>query len=749
MESSRLGEIPVEGDDEVTGPLPEMMFAEGFALALQLVIVEAVPALTEVVQEACSSSESDSDDENADRHASQTKKQTLCPSHAREVDRKAEVGNLLFLSAKVTSIIPADPRTPVNDSLVNWSDDVVDAKVENLVRIISKNQLIRKEMFRGGVSKVDVERMRANVKDGGKRKPQNQKHKDVAVHRPEEAKMKSLINSVLRPEIDRIDATIAAAVASVKEISSSGFAYQSSVVATVEAMLRNFKTEILACFPKEFRKAPVEGVHPTAVGLEGASGEVPTNRSPPAANGVGRRDVRQYSTPAMLGSNEDIVDDVMGNLSHYSTPPASRKRWQGSEAESRRQERQKFVGGEAPENMRLNVSRSLQSEKPTSARRLSLHVSDVKLFTVIGLVSLSALEPRKSGSVACGVREQVHQASLSAQSQTHDSGRQNAAHLPREPEIPSFSLGLTQELRTVVQSDIVELGEKNKSKKAEDDIEAEVGDNEDSFICRKSKRLRHIPPQLINDYHCGAVILNRAREEQHFVNSPSDYSEICEKYTRLKMLLKKDCVFNVGGLSVTGKDLIDIGERKRFLPGRVLDILTRLVASTFKKEALGGGDTAPVFLDSRLQCLLSRNYPRFKKTKSKEGYVFSNAMVDLVSKSYSREIEVGRFYIPFNVDRKHWVGLCVDIRSSKIFVFDSNMDVIMDDALVNGNEMVVERMKGLSQNTNPADSALTACLFMQTHALFGFDVCRSLTPTVIPAEARKAAILIYEFHKKL
>ncbi|CAN6868633.1 unnamed protein product [Brassica oleracea] len=67
----------------------------------------------------------------------------------------------------------------------------------------------------------------------------------------------------------------------------------------------------------------------------------------------------------------------------------------------------------------------------------------------------------------------------------------------------------------------------------------------------------------------------------------------------------------------------------------------------------------------------------------------------------------------------------------------------------NGNEMVVERMKGLLQNTNPADSALTACLLIQTHALFGFDVCRSLTPTVIPAEARKAAIMLYEFHKKL
>lgn len=39
---------------------------KGFALALQLVIVEAVPSLSEVVQEICSSSESDSDEEEND-----------------------------------------------------------------------------------------------------------------------------------------------------------------------------------------------------------------------------------------------------------------------------------------------------------------------------------------------------------------------------------------------------------------------------------------------------------------------------------------------------------------------------------------------------------------------------------------------------------------------------------------------------------------------------------------------------------
>lgn len=67
---------------------------KGFALALQLVIVEAVPALTEVVQETCSSSESDTDEEDGDGLQSSRKKQTLSPAHAREVDRKSEVWKL-------------------------------------------------------------------------------------------------------------------------------------------------------------------------------------------------------------------------------------------------------------------------------------------------------------------------------------------------------------------------------------------------------------------------------------------------------------------------------------------------------------------------------------------------------------------------------------------------------------------------------------------------------------------------------
>ncbi|XP_013609967.1 PREDICTED: uncharacterized protein LOC106316633 [Brassica oleracea var. oleracea] len=70
---------------------------KGFPLAQQLVIVKAVPSLTEVVQESCSSSESDSDEDDVDRVASKTKKKTLSPGHAHEVDKKEEVlGRSIF-----------------------------------------------------------------------------------------------------------------------------------------------------------------------------------------------------------------------------------------------------------------------------------------------------------------------------------------------------------------------------------------------------------------------------------------------------------------------------------------------------------------------------------------------------------------------------------------------------------------------------------------------------------------------------
>lgn len=63
---------------------------KGFTLALQLVMVEAVPCLNEVIQETCSSSEGDREEE-VDEKASKPKRKTLSSAHARNVDKRADV----------------------------------------------------------------------------------------------------------------------------------------------------------------------------------------------------------------------------------------------------------------------------------------------------------------------------------------------------------------------------------------------------------------------------------------------------------------------------------------------------------------------------------------------------------------------------------------------------------------------------------------------------------------------------------
>ncbi|CDY47866.1 BnaA03g60730D [Brassica napus] len=66
-----------------------------------------------------------------------------------------------------------------------------------------------------------------------------------------------------------------------------------------------------------------------------------------------------------------------------------------------------------------------------------------------------------------------------------------------------------------------------------------------------------------------------------------------------------------------------------------------------------------------------------------------------------------------------------------------------------GIGLLSERIKGVAQNNNAADSALTAALLMQTHALFGPNTCRCITPDVLGDEAHRAAVMLYEFHEKL
>ncbi|CAN7037202.1 unnamed protein product [Brassica rapa subsp. trilocularis] len=649
---------------------------KGFALALQLVIVEAVPSLTEVVQESCSSSESDSDEDDVDGVGSKTKKKTLSPAHAREV--------------LVRSILPQDPARPVDESVLVWADEVVDVKVAYMLSCINANQVFTKDMFRGGVTKADVERMRELAKAGGRKKTLPTQGKESPVVMNDERRITSIVNAIMRPELNRIDGDIATVVASVKEVSGCSLAIEAKVIATVERMLDSFKTEIMS----GRRRLNTQ-----------SSFESPISTGGP--DGVGDEEVLPNTTAAAPAGNDEIIENVIENLSHYSTPPGVDNDW------------------------------------PVSL-----------IFDV-----LSIRNPCSEGIVE---ESNENHPCRSAHSQTHEHP---------DPIIPSFSLGLTQEFHQTRELGDDVMGE-NEEHLVEKDNGDDTKETEENLLCRKSKRIRTVPPQLLTDYQCEAAIINRAREVPIMGNGHYGLSDVHDKYKRLQILLKKECVINVLGLSVSGKDITDIGGRTRLLPGRVVDIIMRVIAASVNRRLCEGSSRTPVFLDSRVQVLLSRNFTKFRKSKRESQYVFTQALVDTLQKSLNFNPAVSLFYMPVSIGRQHWVGICVDISTAKVYVLDCNPQVIDDKALskelapitemfpsllkhcgllveYGNNAFVVERVKGVVKNPNPSDAAITSCLLMQTHALSGPETCRSITPSLIPDEAQTAAVMVYEFHKKI
>ncbi|KAG5385541.1 hypothetical protein IGI04_037011 [Brassica rapa subsp. trilocularis] len=685
----------------------------------------AVPSLTEVVQESCSSSESDSDEDDVDGVGSKTKKKTLSPAHAREVDKKEEV--------LVRSILPQDPARPVDESVLVWADEVVDVKVAYMLSCINANQVFTKDMFRGGVTKADVERMRELAKAGGRKKTLPTQGKESPVVMNDERRITSIVNAIMRPELNRIDGDIATVVASVKEVSGCSLAIEAKVIATVERMLDSFKTEIMS----GRRRLNTQ-----------SSFESPISTGGP--DGVGDEEVLPNTTAAAPAGNDEIIENVIENLSHYSTPPGVDNDWPGSDGKSRPQTGVNQVASTQEENTERNVTVTAQSLK-------SKPVAPYRAYD-------GATDPHQRNPCSEGIVEESNKnhPCRSAHSQTHEHP---------DPIIPSFSLGLTQEFHQTRELGDDVMGE-NEEHLVEKDNGDDTRETEENLLCRKSKRIRTVPPQLLTDYQCEAAIINRAREVPIMGNGHYGLSDVHDKYKRLQILLKKECVINVLGLSVSGKDITDIGGRTRLLPGRVVDIIMRVIAASVNRRLCEGSSRTPVFLDSRVQVLLSRNFTKFRKSKRESQYVFTQALVDTLQKSLNFNPAVSLFYMPVSIGRQHWVGICVDISTAKVYVLDCNPQVIDDKALskelapitemfpsllkhcgllveYGNNAFVVERVKGVVKNPNPSDAAITSCLLMQTHALSGPETCRSITPSLIPDEAQTAAVMVYEFHKKI
>ncbi|KAH0926488.1 hypothetical protein HID58_018744 [Brassica napus] len=242
-----------------------------FVLALQLVMVAAVPALTEAVQDSCSSSDSDSEDIDGPGCDIFTKKRTLNPAHACNVDKRNDV--------IVDSILVEDPLRPIDEANLVRSDEEHDSRVDNMSECIRRNYQFNNSCKRS--------------------KKVISPSSDV-----EESYIVDLVLETIKPQIDIIECNITVA-------SSRLDAIEGNVRVQVEALLGKFKEEMLSSV-----KDIVSALWKDHIAAHNAGGNSqpssPTNVTVPACH-----------TSHVADANAKTIQNVLRDISQYSTPPRS------------------------------------------------------------------------------------------------------------------------------------------------------------------------------------------------------------------------------------------------------------------------------------------------------------------------------------------------------------------------------------------------------------------------------------------
>nr|VDD38076.1 unnamed protein product [Brassica oleracea] len=519
---------------------------KGFALALQLVLVEAVPALTEVVQETCSSSESDSEDDGLDPGVDKIHVLALC------------------FQVVVTSILE-DLERRLDDSALTWSDEEDDDTVDNMVDLINANHSFQLSLYVGGLTKADVDRMREASPPATKAK-RSRKHLKNPLS-DDQTSIASFVIGKVQPQLDVMGNTI-------KQSSSTLASIEGTVITRVESVLKKFKAECLgavesmvAVLCKDYTR------HPNGSGVNAGG-----SQNAASASGIVRSPVEQ--------ANDNTINNVMQNISAYSTPPAS------------------------PHNSHL-----------------------IQITRV----------------------------------------------LPCLPKV--------------------------------------------------------------------RIIVGR----------------------RTSVNL---CVINVAGLSVSSRELLLMAERPRLLSSKVVDILIRLVRYVVSGQPCTEGVNRYEFLDTKFGASIVRNYPKFSMSKKKDSYPFPKGLMDYFGNKGVSSTYPIRYYFPFLIEKKHWIGVCFDTSKGHLHVFDSNMSFtkeatmarnltpllqmlpylarrICQDMCGDGLAYRFDRPKGVSQITNPSDSGLMVVLLMVTHAVHGNEACSNITSSCLADEGKSAAILAYELKEEL
>ncbi|KAH0888733.1 hypothetical protein HID58_051162, partial [Brassica napus] len=564
------------------------------------------------------------DDENAE-------KKSISPGHARDIDAAGK--------AIVRSIISSGVLGVNEDLEFQWSDDEEDASVDNLLNLIEQGYQFTHSSFTGGVTKLDVIRLREETKaESLNRKTSKRKHSSCSTIP------------------DGIDIEVVAVV--VKDSVKDDFSRVNSQLVTLRESTRSLETQVLSDLKEMLSK----------------------------------------------------VEECSENIALLS---------QGSA-------RHPIFGAEG----------SHAGATPTACTANAATQTDIDFSTLVGKT----------------VRPINHLTSPQVDS------LDPALLFPK----PSFSLGLTQEERGVLDKVVNAcIGGSDEGGAGDGSDDIQVQPEEVGLGCRKSKRQKNPPKSLLGNYECDKRFLNLGRQAAADSNTSGGNIDYSAKFSILLDKMKTPCSITTARWSLDSSEVYEMVERSTPLSAKVVDVLISHISGLFRSNSQPNHQSTCAFLDSQFV------YTKFSKVSKKESFRFPDIVLDagLQNTSFA---EADRYYFPFNLDNKYWVGVCVNMSTWAISVLDSNISIRSDymmnkeirpmaqmfpyfakqlgkqGASEDGKPLAIERPRWIPQNNSLPDSAVSAILFIQAHAVAGVDGCKCITADVLDTEVEKLAVTLYE-----
>ncbi|KAH0857662.1 hypothetical protein HID58_085923 [Brassica napus] len=689
--------------------------------AIQLVLLAAIPQLKEEITQSertvIVDSESESENPNEDlalegdnavplAEPSEATKYCLIPGHAKSIDIECQV---------TVKYIIDEPYEEWSAGLdFSWVDESEDFAVENLVRLIGEGFSFCKDMFKGGLNASDLLRLRG-VKKLKEKEPKEKNDKDHAAEvtdgeGPDSQTHILIANLVasqlldksrspaseLRDEISSLEKRIYQALdAKIEKIASSTIQSQqlASRQATIVGFLQDIDKKIGTALVGQMKIMQASILN----GVTELIYQTITSRGVSVEHKVSGKfpeflPQKDSIPPPPVNGNPPVVPDT-------STP------------------------SEAADFRISKVLRDLNIVPDHSLPANTVDNLDAELDTANG----SSLHT----SIAADSQLQAEQRDVQVEDLvTANYITKHAINNLDDNKTPDLennqSLGVT--------FFVVENPDSEEFEKEEEDAPVvEETPNPINYVSppmahekeapepRKSKRSRIIPAGL-QDYKCDPKV-----NAGHCIIPDVDH-----RFTLMEQKVMKESDINLpNGYSRSSAEFLDIAYRNTILPTGVVDALIGFVS----RGPTVGPNVA--IYDTTLPVALMNHNNRFVKSTVKDHSKLKFADVPL-EKHLEKSHE--RIYFPFNMDKQHWVGVCIDTKASTLHVLDCNTSFRSDSSLkkelnpiatllpyvlkqfgflgtnAGVKAFTVSRCKGIPQVTTQTDSGVMTVLLIEAHA---------------------------------